>query len=111
MLEYLSSWRMEDDVPIICTRGGGQCRIYALPFLVDHEGEKMRPGTGSAHGQVFATDREAFEFIYALAQRDLQYRGFRDDRLCCFRFKQEANYCLYLRVKACADQHEYEMYR
>ena len=110
MLEYLCSWRLED-LSIISTRGGCRFRMSALPFLIDEEGDQMRLGTGVANSLVFSSDRQAFEYIHAIAQRDLQYRGFRDDRLSCFHFKNEANFCLYQRVKACGDQHEYEMYR
>ena len=60
---------------------------------------------------VFPSDRLAFEWLFHCAVRDLQYRGFRDERLASFRQKQEANFLLYRRVERCADDHEYEMLR
>ena len=111
MLEYLCSWRLEDQVSIISSRSGCRFGMSALPFVVDSEGEQMRPGTGVANSLVFSSDKQAFVYILSIASRDLQYRGFRDDRLSCFYFKNEANFCLYQRVRACADEHEYEMYR
>ena len=50
-------------------------------------------------------------YIMALAQRDLQYRGFRDHRVLSFEYKQEALYLLFGRVRRCADDHEFELYR
>ena len=41
----------------------------------------------------------------------MQYRGFRDDRVNSFDYKQEANFLLYRRVLASKDDHEFEMYR
>ena len=46
-----------------------------------------------------------------LASRDLQYRGWRDDRISSFHHKQNANFLLYQRVVACSDSHEYDMLR
>jgi ABC-type uncharacterized transport system fused permease/ATPase subunit len=45
-----------------------------------------------------------------IARSDLKYRGFRDDRLASFEYKQEANFLLYSRVST-ADMHEYELLR
>ena len=44
------------------------------------------------------------------ARRDLKYRGFRDDRLASFEYKQQANVLLYTRVLT-ADVHEYDLLR
>ena len=51
--------------------------LSALPFLIDQEGEQIRPGTGVANSLGFSSDRQAFEYIQSIAQRDLQHRGFR----------------------------------
>ena len=53
----------------------------------------------------------AYKWLFRMAARDLQYRGFRDERLDSFRQKQEANFLLYRRVEKCTDDHEYEMLR
>ena len=45
-----------------------------------------------------------------IACADLKYRGFRDDRLTSFEYKQRANFLLYRRVLD-ADVHEYELLR
>ena len=50
-------------------------------------------------------------YIMALAKRDLEYRGCRDDRVLSFEYKQEALYLLFGRVRRCTDDHEFEMYR
>ena len=46
-----------------------------------------------------------------MAQADLRYRGYRDDRLTCFEYKQEANFLLLERVQRCMDEAEYEVLR
>ena len=38
----------------------------------------------------FETDEQAFAYLLRLAERDLQYRGMRDDRVASFRWKQRA---------------------
>ena len=45
-----------------------------------------------------------------IARGDLKYRGFRDDRLASFEYKQEANLLLGERVLT-ADAHGYELLR
>ena len=50
-------------------------------------------------------------YMMVLAKRDLEYRGFRDDRVSSFQYKQEALYLLFGRVQRCTDDHEFEMYR
>ena len=49
--------------------------------------------------------------MMALGTRDLEYRGFRDDRVLSSQYKQEALYLLFGRVRRCTDDHEFEMYR
>ena len=69
-------------------------------------------GTPYAAGaSLFASDGEAFAYGLALAKRDLQYRGYRDERIACFRCKQEANFLLYRHVRACQGAAEYECLR
>ena len=64
-----------------------------------------------AGSHVFVCDHDAFKYIMCIARRDLQYRGFREDRIACFDFKQQANFLLYERICACADAIELEVYR
>ena len=85
--------------------------VTALPMRIDDTGAVQPLGTYLEKGAVFPSDRHAFEYLMSLAERDLQYRGMRDDRLACFRWKQEANFLLYQRVKACEDDAEYELLR
>ena len=42
---------------------------------------------------------------------DLQYRGFRDERIGCFHHKQEANFLLYRHVRDCDSDAAYECLR
>ena len=60
---------------------------------------------------VFTSDRDAFSYMQALAKRDLQYRGMRDDRISCFVCKQDANFLLYRSVRECDNAAEYECLR
>ena len=53
----------------------------------------------------------AFKYLVTLARHDLQFRGFRDNRITCFLYKQEANLLLYRRTRTCEDDHEYELLR
>ena len=46
-----------------------------------------------------------------ISKRDLQYRGFRDDRIGSFVMKQRANFLLRTRVLQCTSDEEFEMYR
>ena len=82
-----------------------------MPLLVDGDGDKQGPSTHVAGELLFSGDASAYHHVVDLAKRDLQYRGFRDNRLACFQHKQEGNYLLYRRVLQCTDQHEYEMLR
>ena len=58
---------------------------------------------------VFTDDYHAYVYLKSIAKRDLEYRGFRDDRVACFLYKQEANFLLYQRVQRCTDEHELEL--
>ena len=92
--------------------GGLRFAISALPTVIDAGGEVQRlPGSGQVGESVFRTDLDAFGYMVSLAARDLQYRGFRDERVDSFRMKQSANFLLYRSVRECADFHEYECLR
>jgi hypothetical protein len=86
--------------------GGTVFTAATLPLRIDDTGAVQPLGTYLEKGVVFPSDRHAFEYLMSLAERDLQYRGMRDDRLACLRWKQEANFLLYQRVKACEDDAE-----
>ena len=62
---------------------------------------------GSGDGaSVFRSEVEAYEYMVEVAERDLQYRGFRDERVWNFAWRQEANFLLYRRVALATDSHE-----
>ncbi len=83
MLEYLCSWvwRAED---IEENSGGCLVSTSSLPFLID-VGEPLPLGEYVAGRSVFAPEAESCNFIMDIAARDLQYRGFRNDRVANFR--------------------------
>ena len=110
MLEYLSSWVWRSE-EVIESRSGCLISTAALPLLLDDRGEPRRLGPYAAGDPVFANEREAYAYLLELASRDLQYRGFRDDRVANFARKQEASMLLLQRVRHCADDAEYEMLR
>ena len=62
-----------------------------------------------AHAKVFDNERIAFEYMVRLAKQDLEYRGFREERVCCFGLKQEANFLLHRRIASCSDAEELVM--
>ena len=49
--------------------------------------------------------------MLALATRDLEYRGFRDERTGCFQQKQEANFLVYRSVVKCDNEAQHECLR
>ena len=101
MIEYLASWKWHKDEGIVEALDGFVFRVSALPLVVDSAGEIQGVGSKYSPGQlVFATDEEAFRYMMMLAKRDLQYRGYRDDRLSSFSIKNTANFLLYRRVCA-----------
>ena len=110
MLEYLCTWKWQD-VDVISGGSGILFRVCALPLLVEDGGEVQGVGRYSEGMSVFGSDRDAYEYLVRLARRDLQYRGFRDERVICFEYKSEANFLLYRRVRAASDEHEYKMLR
>ena len=112
MLQYLTSWKWHTDSGIVEALDGFIFRVDALPLVVGNDGAIAALGSKYVASQlVFASDREAFLYLMKLAKRDLQYRGFRDDRLRCFELKQDANFLLYRRVLQCRDPSEYELLR
>ena len=112
MLEYLLGWRWWTESGIVRTHTGFIFSASALPFRIDDAGEILRLGSEYlASVAVFASRRDAFFYIRSIAKRDLQYRGFRDDRVRCFEHKQEANFLLYRRILQCPDADEYECLR
>ena len=108
MLEYLCSWEWKSQ-GVIGAKGNVRFALHALPLSVSDDGEVIPVGHYVAGQKVFSSRRHAFEYAFQLAKRDLQYRGFRDDRLASFHFKQTANLLLYERVLNCADDNEYEL--
>ena len=111
ILEYVRSWRWHTEDAVFVTPTGGRFHVESLPLLVDDAGDKQGPGKQVAGELVFAGEASVYHYITDLAKRDLQYRGFRDNRLACFQHKQEANFLLYRRVLQCTDANEYEMLR
>ena len=59
---------------------------------------------------VFSNATLAYEYLLNVAKADLRYRGFREERMASFAYKQHANYLLYKRVRL-ADAPEYELLR
>ena len=108
MIEYLGSWKWFCP-GVVAAAGNVRFSVDALPLCISDTGDLISVGTYAEGQPVFASRRIAFEFAYRMASRDLQYRGFRDDRLATFFHKQEANLLLYERVFACADSHEHEL--
>ena len=109
-MEYLSTWKWLAPAQIQ-SDDGMVFDIAALPFSVDNQGEIEQVGVYAEGAAVFATDRLAYEYILKLAKRDLQYRGFRDDRITCFWHKSEANFLLYQKVRNCDDPVKYAYFR
>ena len=111
IIHYLLSTRWSTEEGIVCA-GEFRFGINALPLIIDDQGEVCHVGTKYAPGvSLFPTDRHAFEYGVVLAKRDLQYRGFRDERIGCFVFKQEANFLLYQHVRDCDSRAAYECLR
>ena len=55
--------------------------------------------------------RRAFDYVQRLAVLDLQYRGFRDERIASFDWKHEAQFLLFGNVFRCPEEHEYLLLR
>ena len=110
MLNYLSNWTWGESPGTICAKGGVVFELKALPLLLTEDNQVWDLGQGKTGDPVFAS-QSAFLYIMALARRDLEYRGFRDDRVLSFQYRQDALYLLFCRVRRCVDAHEFEMYR
>ena len=111
MIDYVSSWTWVEAPGTIRAKGGVVFELKALPLLLTADNEVFTLPQGQPGDAVFTSERSAFVYIMELAKRDLQYRGFRDDRVLSFEYKQEALYLLFGRVRRCADDHEFQMYR
>ena len=88
MLEYLSSWQWRSPGTVEAV-GGVLFEVQALPLLLDDAGAVQDLGPCIPGGAVFSSVRCAFDYLMALAKRDLQYRGMRDDRVSSFSYKQD----------------------
>jgi hypothetical protein len=71
--------------------GGIVFSVESLPFTVDDEDGIVALAAYVDGAAVFSSDRHALDYLHRLAKRDLQYRGFRDDRFSSFCWKSEAN--------------------
>ena len=110
-LEYLSSWVWSESEGVIDCAGGA-FKVTALPLYVDGLGNgSSNPGTPVVGKSVFQDDAQAFSYLLALASRDLEYRGFREDRVATFQLKQRANFLLQSYVKRASNQHAIESLR
>ena len=89
MLEYLTSW-VWHDVGSVRTASGAVVLETALPYRIGDEGEQLPLGKFEEGCAVFHDDGAAFLYIMSLAKRDLQYRGFRDERVGSFQYKVQA---------------------
>lgn len=92
MLEYLVPW--------VCVRPDGiegYCStvfsIKTLPLLVDDGGHVKSIEKYVAGIEVLRSDRHVFDYLLEVVKWDLQYRGFRDDRMASFEFMQEPRGC------------------
>jgi len=84
MLEYLCSWVWRAE-GVVESSSGCLVSTGSLPFLIDDVGEPKSLGEYVAGRAVFATEAESYNYILEIAARDLQYRGYRDDRVANFR--------------------------
>ena len=110
LVEYLCSWQWKAP-GVVCTADGFIFEESALPLVVSDKGDKQTVSdfsSGEVGAKVFMDDKEAFVFLMILATRDLQYRGFRDERVTCFQHKQDASFLLYRHVANITDLHEYK---
>ena len=84
MLEYRSSWVWRDEDSVQSSSG---CLVStgSLPLMIDEHGEPKSLGQYVAGNKVFDTEGDSYMYLLELAARDLQFRGFRDDRVANFR--------------------------
>ena len=76
MMDYLSSWTWTESAGVIRGKGDVVFDLKALPLLLSASNEVWDLGQGGPGIPVFSSERGAFEYILALAKRDLEYRGF-----------------------------------
>ena len=107
ILKYLLSWVWVDE-GTIRGNGGSVFSMKALPLIIEFDGTIIFVVPHFVDHAVFHNARLAYQYLMHIARSDLKYRGFRDDRLSSFEYKQEANFVLYSRVLT-ADVHEYEL--
>ena len=117
LMEYLLSWAWCGG-EVIEACGGAKFHFAALPLFVPKRGEASRlPLPYAQGGRVFCADQagtahdKAFDYLVRLAVLDLQYRGFRDERIASFEWEQNANFLLFEKVRQYSDGREYELYR
>ena len=111
VLEYMTSWVWSENEGVIDCAGGA-FKMKALPLYVDELGNGCSNlGTPEAGKSVFQDDAAAFSYLLALASRDLEYRGFREDRVETFKLKHRANFLLQSYVKRANNQHALESLR
>ncbi len=113
MLDYVLGWKWHSETSLV-TAAGSIVSLQALPLVLGIlDGQPVSLPRGEDDSQVFsgtahqAPVLQAYEYLYTLASRDLEYRGFREERVASFFYKQEANLLLYQRVQACDDDDEY----
>ena len=109
-VEYLASWTWHSP-GVIRAHGEILFRVEALPLVVDDIGVLQQVGSYAENAAVLSSDRAAFEYLMDIVERDLKYRGFRDDRITTFTYRTEALFHLYQNVRDCQDEHEYALLR
>ena len=110
MLEYLSSWVLREE-GVMETTFGCIFDKASLPLLLDAQGEPQALSCSAAGERIFQDEEQAYGYIVGLASKDLEYRGFRDDRVATFQRKQDASMLLQRRVRNCRGDAEYFMLR
>jgi len=109
-LDYLTAWRHGAD-GVIQTDTGVRFKASALPIVVDERG-RLRELTPTAEGDpVFENSYQAHRYLLGSLRRDLQYRGYRDERVTCFELRHEALHLLHERVERATDEHVYRRLR
>ena len=103
-------WSYIDANCIQCS-SGMTFSLDALPFAVDSDGTPHEISEYSPGANVFSSQRAAFDWLSFVIQRDLTYRGHRDERITTFKLRMDACFLLHNKVLAMKDAHEYECYR
>ena len=85
-LEYLSSWKWHVE-GVLRSSSGCLVSSEALPLLINDEAMPQRLGEYAPGGAVFATETDSYKYILEVACRDLQYRGYREDRVSNFSYE------------------------